>query len=55
MSLAFCLSRPFITSVIFGATNSTQLKNNLQSINIDIPHSLIKEINNIHKQGPIPF
>ena len=31
MALCFCLSRPFMTSVIFGATNENQLLNNINS------------------------
>ena len=55
MSLSFCLSRPFMTSVIFGATNKKQLLNNLNSININISSEIIAELNNIFKQGQIPF
>ena len=29
MALAFCLKKPFMTSVIFGATSENQLKNNI--------------------------
>ena len=33
MSLSFCIGKPFMTSVIFGATSKEQLLNNLKSIN----------------------
>ena len=55
MALAFCLSRPFMTSVIFGSTNKKQLLNNLNSVYINLNRDLISEINNIYKQGSIPF
>ena len=49
LSLAFVNDRPFVTSNIIGATNLTQLKENIDSINIKLSSELINEINEIQK------
>ncbi len=55
MALAFCLKRPFMTSVIFGATSEKQLKNNIKSVNIELLDTHLNEIKKIYKLYPIPF
>ena len=55
MALSFCLSRPFMTSVIFGATNENQLLNNIKSKDLVLEKNLLNEISIIHKKYPIPF
>jgi aryl-alcohol dehydrogenase-like predicted oxidoreductase len=55
MALSFCLSRPFMVSVIFGATNKKQLLNNIQSANLTLEQSLLDEILKVYKLYPIPF
>ena len=55
MALSFCLSRPFMVSVIFGATNKKQLLNNIQSVNLKLEQSLLDEILKTYKLHPIPF
>ena len=55
MALSFCLSRPFMTSVIFGATNENQLLNNIKSKDLVLEKHLLNEISIIHKKYPIPF
>jgi len=54
MSLAFVNQRPFITSNIIGATSLTQLKENIESINIELTSDLIEKINAIHSIIPNP-
>jgi len=54
MALSFIYSRPFVTSTIIGATNIEQLRNNISSIHIDLPESVIQEIHEIHQQYPNP-
>ncbi len=54
LSLAFVNDRPFVTSNIIGATNLTQLKENIDSINIKLSSELINEINEIQKLIPNP-
>lgn len=55
MALAFCLERPLMTSVIFGATSEKQLINNVKSTDIKLTNSHLNEIKKIHKLYPIPF
>lgn len=54
MSLAFVNTRPFVVSNIIGATNLEQLKENIDSINVDMTDELLAEINNIHNEIPNP-
>ena len=54
MSLAFVNQLPFVTSNIIGASKMSQLKENIGSINIDLPLEIIKEINAVHAIHPNP-
>ena len=55
LSLAFCNQRPFMGSVIFGATNLDQLKQILSAIHLIIKDKVIDEINLIYKNNPLTF
>ena len=54
MSLAFVNQMPFVTSNIIGATKMTQLKENIDSINIELSDEIIAEINSVHSKMPNP-
>lgn len=54
MSLAFVNQLPFLTSSIIGATKMDQLKENINSINIDLSEEIINDINEIQKIMPNP-
>jgi len=54
LSLAFVNQLPFVTSNIIGATNLTQLKENIESINIDLSEAVLKEIEGVHSIIPNP-
>ena len=54
MSLKFCEIQDFMTSVIIGATTMEQLKTNVESVNINLPDEVIKEINNVQTIYPNP-
>ncbi len=54
MALAFVNDRPFVTSNIIGATNLDQLKENINSININLSEELMQEIEKIHAEIPNP-
>ena len=56
LSLAFINSRPFVTSNIIGATNMTQLKEDIESINVNLENTVLEKINSIHKKisNPAP-
>ena len=52
LSLAFINQQPFVTSSIIGATTMKQLKENIESVNIDLTSEIIDELNLIHKNNP---
>lgn len=54
MALSFVTSRPFLTSNIIGATDMSQLKSNIESLNISLPKDVLREIENIHNGQPNP-
>lgn len=54
MALSFVNSRPFLTSNIVGATNISQLKENIDSIHLKLPSDLLERIELIHKSMPDP-
>ena len=54
LSLAFVNQQPFVTSNIIGATTMKQLKENIDSVNIDLTSEIIDELNLIHKNNPSP-
>ena len=55
MALAFCLQRPLMKSVIFGATNEIQLINNIEAKNISLSKYHLSEIAKVYNKYPIPF
>ena len=55
LALAFCRSRPFMGSVIFGATNKEQLKLILEGKDIFLDQEAIDAINVLFKQIPMPM
>ena len=54
MSLAFVNSRPFLTSTIIGATKLDQLKANIESVDLELPESVLERIEEIHGRFPNP-
>ena len=54
MSLKFCEIQPFMTSVIIGATKMQQLKTDIESVNVNLPEEIIKEVNEVQKIYPNP-
>ena len=54
LAQAFVNSRPFVTSNIIGATTMDQLKENIESINIELNESTLDKINSIHNNNPNP-
>jgi aryl-alcohol dehydrogenase-like predicted oxidoreductase len=54
MALAFVNDRPFMTSNIIGATSLEQLKENIESIDIQLSEEVIREINEVHSRMPNP-
>ena len=54
MALAFVNSRPFVTSNIIGATTMEQLKENIDSVDIELSNKIVEKINLIHANNPNP-
>jgi aryl-alcohol dehydrogenase-like predicted oxidoreductase len=54
MALAFVNSRPFVTSNIIGATTMSQLKENIESVDVNLSQDILDKINSIHADIPNP-
>ena len=54
LAQAFVNTRPFVTSNIIGATSMEQLRENIESVNIDLNQEVIDKINLIHNENPNP-
>jgi aryl-alcohol dehydrogenase-like predicted oxidoreductase len=52
LSLAFVMSRPFVSTTIIGATKMNQLKENVEAAYIELPQSLLAEIEDVFNQNP---
>ncbi|MCP5431705.1 MAG: aldo/keto reductase [Alphaproteobacteria bacterium] len=54
MSLAYARKKPFMTSLIFGATSLAQLEENLAAFALDLPEEVTAGIDAIHRERPNP-
>ncbi|MCL4127205.1 UNVERIFIED_CONTAM: hypothetical protein GTU68_033256 [Idotea baltica] len=54
LSLAFINQLPFVTSNIIGATKMNQLKENIDSINVELSDEILAELNEVHSSMPNP-
>ena len=54
LAQSFVNTRPFVTSNIIGATTMEQLKENVESINIEFTDEIMEKINLIHNNNPNP-
>lgn len=55
MAIAFCRSRPFMTSTIIGATSTEQLAQVLAARDLDLSADILAEIDALHRQMPRPI
>lgn len=55
MALAWCRTRPFMCSAIFGATTGAQLEVALGSVGVVLSDEVLAEIAAAHKAHPMPF
>ena len=55
LAMSFCLSRPFMTSVIFGATSLEQLKRIIDGKDIRLDRDVLSAINKAHRDHPMPY
>ncbi len=54
MAVAFAVSREFVTSVIIGATDTKQLKTDIDGSDLKLPSALLEDIEKIHLDYPNP-
>ena len=54
MALAFCRLKPFVTSVIIGATTMEQLRSNLASSELVLSEDILQSIDSIYNEIPNP-
>jgi len=54
MAIAFCLSRPFVTSAIIGATTMDQLKADIAAADLQLSQAVLEDIEQIHLDYPNP-
>lgn len=52
MAIAFAMTRPFVTSVIIGATSTAQLANAIGARDLTLSPELLAEIDAIHRRYP---
>ncbi|MEL7274603.1 MAG: aldo/keto reductase [Pseudomonadota bacterium] len=55
MALAFCLTRPFMTSVIIGATNMEQLETDIAAANLTLSDAVMADIAAVYRDWPVPI
>lgn len=55
MALAWCRTRSFMASAIFGATRLAQLEHVLQSVDLELSAEVLAEINTAHRAHPMPY
>lgn len=55
MAIAFCLSRPFRTIPILGATSLPQLATNLRAADLALAPEVMEEIAETHRAFPAPY
>jgi aryl-alcohol dehydrogenase-like predicted oxidoreductase len=55
MALAWCRSRPFMMSAIFGATTVAQLEHVLAGADLTLSQEVLAELDAVHKAHPMPY
>jgi len=55
MALAWCRTRPFMASAIFGARSVDQMENVLASVDVNLSDECLKDIDEVHRQHPMPY
>jgi len=55
MALAWCTTRPFMASVIFGSTSLEQLDVALAAADVQLSDEVLEEIEQAHKAHPMPY
>jgi len=55
MAIAFCLTRPFMTSAIVGATTMDQLATNIAAAELELSAPVMEDIFAVYRRNPMPM
>jgi aryl-alcohol dehydrogenase-like predicted oxidoreductase len=55
MAIAFCRSRPFVTSTIIGATSTAQLATDLGAATLTLSDAVLADIDALFRRHPRPL
>ncbi|MFZ1813917.1 MAG: aldo/keto reductase [Rhizobiaceae bacterium] len=55
MAIAFCLTRPFMTAPIIGATSLEQLKTNIAAADLSLSDAVMADIASVFRRYPLPM
>lgn len=55
LALAWCRTRPFMASAIFGATTTEQLDRALGSVDVTLSDEVLADIDTAHRAHPMPY
>ncbi|WP_415402347.1 aldo/keto reductase [Tateyamaria sp. SN3-11] len=55
MALAWCMTRPFMTSVIFGSTTMDQLEIALGAADLTLSQEVLDDLDAVHRDHPMPY
>ena len=55
MALAWCCARPFMGSVIFGATSIAQLEHALGAVDVTLSAEVLEALDGVNRAHPLPY
>lgn len=55
MALAWCVTRPFMGSAIFGATTVAQLEHIIAGAHLSLSADVLEDLDAVHKEHPMPY
>ncbi|NTF86657.1 aldo/keto reductase [Agrobacterium rhizogenes] len=55
LAIAYCLTKPFMASVIIGATSIAQLETDIGAANVTLSEEVLAEIEKVHRVYPLPM
>ena len=55
LALAYCNQKPFMGSIIFGATTKEQLKTIISGMDINLSTELLNDLDKVHREFPFPI
>ena len=55
LALAYCDQKPFMGSIIFGATTTEQLKTIINGLDTKLSTEVLKELDKVHREFPFPI